>query len=142
MSSRMRRNFRPSRLLAVLLWVVASLPGDELERIQKSPENLWIRIFLSDPFMHFSVFGLLTLLMCREYFQESGRAIPAVRIGVLASGYGVMIEIYQAILPWRSFGLDDLTWNTVGVLFFLALVKWGLHLTAPSEEQGYRVRKG
>lgn len=125
------KGFIPAYLLSLLLWIVASLPGDDLDRIQKLPENLWLRFFLSDPFMHFLTFGLLTVLICRGYDQESKRSIPLVKIGLLASGYGLVIEIYQGILPWRSFGVDDLVWNTVGVLFFLGLVRWSLSLKVP-----------
>ncbi len=122
------KSFIPAYLLSLFIWIMASLPGDDLDKIQKSPENPWLRFFLSDPFMHFLVFGLLTLLICRGYDKESGRSIPLVKVGLLASGYGLMIELYQSILPWRSFGVDDLVWNTVGVLFFLGLVKWSLSL--------------
>jgi hypothetical protein len=78
---------------------MASLPGDDLDKIQKSPENPWLRFFLSDPFMHFLTFGLLALIICRGYDKESGRSIPLMRVGLLASGYGLMIELYQGILP-------------------------------------------
>ena len=43
-------------------------------------------------------------------------------VAVLAVGYGSFIEVYQGILPWRTFGFDDLFWNTLGILFVLALV--------------------
>ena len=122
------KSFIPAYLLSLFIWIMASLPGDDLDKIQKSPENPWPRFFLSDPFMHFLVFGLFTLLICRGYDKESERSIPLVKVGLLASGYGLMIELYQSILPWRSFGVDDLVWNTVGVLFFLGLVKWSLSL--------------
>jgi len=79
--------------------------------------------------MHFLVFGLLTLLICRGFYIESDGDIPLKIVAVLAIGYGFFIEAYQGILPWRSFGFDDFLWNTVGVLFFLTLVKaakrWG-----------------
>ncbi|MFH0789808.1 MAG: VanZ family protein [Pseudomonadota bacterium] len=108
---------------------MASLPGDDLERIQKFPENPWLRFFLSDPFMHFIVFGLLTLLICRGYDQQSRRSIPMATVGLLASGYGLLIEVHQGILPWRSFGLDDLFWNTMGVLFFLMAARGAVQLS-------------
>jgi len=117
-----RRNFIPAYLFSLLLWILASLPGDELQRIQIYPENPLLRIILSDPFMHFVVFGLLALLICRGFYSGSGRSIPLAIVAILAIGYGLLIEIYQGILPWRAFGLDDLFWNTVGVLFVLALV--------------------
>ena len=61
-----------------------------------------------------------------ERVRGGNRAVPFAKATVLASGYGLLIEIYQAMLPWRTFGLDDLVWNTVGVLFFLALLRWKL----------------
>jgi hypothetical protein len=79
---------------------MASLPGGDLEKIQRFPENPWLRFFLSDPFMHFLNFGLLTLLICRGYVKESRRSIPLVNVGLLASGYGLLIKVYQGILPW------------------------------------------
>lgn len=121
-----------------MLWVVASLPGEDLEKIQKYPENPLLRFFLSDPFMHFLVFGLLILLICRGFYQESKALIPIVRVGLIASGYGLIIEVYQGILPWRSFGLDDIVWNTVGVMFFLLLVKLSLSLRGTLEIQNQR----
>lgn len=45
-----------------------------------------------------------------------------VKVAVIASSYGLFLEVYQGILPWRNFGLDDLIWNAAGVLFFLTLV--------------------
>jgi len=122
------KSFIPAYLYSLFLWIVASLPGNDLQKIQKFPENPWLKFFLSDPFMHFLVFGLLTLLICRGYDKKPRKSIPLVRVGLFASGYGLMIELYQGILPWRSFGLDDLIWNTVGVLFFLGLVRGSLSL--------------
>ena len=116
------RNFFPAYLFSGLLWVAASLPGDELAKIQNFPDHLLLRFFLSDGFMHFLVFGLLTLLICLGYSQEV-KAVPWLRAGLMAIGYGLLIEIYQGILPWRSFGMDDLVWNTVGVSFFLIVCR-------------------
>ncbi len=124
------KSFIPAYLFASFMWIMASLPGNDLDKIQKLPVNSGFRFFLSDPFMHFLTFGLLTLMICRGYDKESERSIPWVRAGLLASGYGLMIELYQGILPWRSFGLDDLIWNTVGILFFLGLVRGSLSLKA------------
>lgn len=100
----------------------ASLPGENLQRIQTAPKSSWLSAILSDPVMHFLVFGLLTLLICIGFYRESKWSIPFVKVAIIASGYGLFIEIYQGILPWRGFGLDDLFWNTAGILFFLALV--------------------
>lgn len=115
------KGFFPAYLFSLLIWIVASLPGDDLEKIQRFPENQWLRFFLSDAFLHFLTFGLLTLLIVRGFYSQGRKSIPLLKIGLISSGYGLLIEIYQGILPWRSFGVDDLIWNIVGVLFFLGL---------------------
>ena len=112
----------PASLFGLLLLVQASMPGENLQRIQTSPKSAWLATILSDPVMHFLVFGLLTLLICMGFYRESKWSIRFLNVAVIASGYGLLIEVYQGILPWRSFGIDDLVWNTFGVLFFLALV--------------------
>lgn len=135
------KSFIPAYLYSLFLWIVASLPGNDLQKIQKFPEDPWLRFFLSDPFMHFLTFGLLALIICRGYDKGSGRSIPLVRVGLLAFVYGFMIELYQSVLPWRSFGLDDLIWNTVGILFFLGLVRGSLSLKVIARRVKDRVRK-
>ena len=118
-----RASFVPAGLLALLLWIVASLPGDDLQRVQSAPASPLLAFVLSDPFMHFLVSGLLTFLIGMGFHGKSRNPVPLVKVALLASGYGLLIEVYQGLLPWRSFGLDDLVWNTVGVLFFLGLTK-------------------
>ena len=121
-----RGSFVTVSLFSLALWVVATLPGDDLQRIQAAPKNPLLQVILSDPFMHFFVFGLLAVLLCVGFCSGSARPIPLAKVALLAFGYGLLIEVYQAILPWRSFGLDDLAWNTVGILFFLAVFRWHL----------------
>jgi len=117
-----RGSLVPAYSYSLLLWIMASLPGDELQSMQSYPDNPLLRIILSDPFMHFVLFGLLALLMFRGFYRESRRPIPLAIVAGLAIGYGFLIELYQGILPWRNFGLGDLVWNTLGILFVLAFV--------------------
>lgn len=117
-----RISFVPADLYAILLLVMASLPREDLQRIQAAPSNPLLATILSDPVMHFIVLGFLTLLICMGFYRESKWSIPLAKVAVIAFGYGLLIEVYQGILPWRSFGLDDLVWNAAGVLFFLVLV--------------------
>ena len=92
------------------------------EEFKGLPKRPFIRTILSDPFMHFLVFGLLALLIYRGCYQKSKNFIISVIVSLLAIGYGFLIEVYQRCLPWRSFGLDDLFWDTLGAIFFLTLV--------------------
>ena len=120
-----RFSFLPTILFCLLLWVVASLPGGELHKVQQSPQSFSLRFFLSDPVMHFLTFGLLSLLLCGGYYG-AGRPIPFLKVAGFTAGYGLLIEVYQAILPWRDFGLDDLFWNITGAACSLVLIKWQL----------------
>ena len=124
-SPRARRgSFVPAALLALALWGVASLPADELQAVQVAPGSALLRLLLSDRSMHALTFGLLTLLLgWGQRGRGAGRA-PLALAGGLAACYGLLIELYQALLPRRSFGLDDLAWNTLGVLAALALLRW------------------
>jgi VanZ family protein len=104
----------PAGLVALALLAVASLPGSDLQRVQAAPACLALRFLLSDPVMHTLESGLLAVLVARALRPVSGRWLRLA--GATALGYGLLIELYQALLPWRSFGLDDLAWNAVGVL--------------------------
>jgi VanZ family protein len=105
-------------LYGLLLLGVASLPGADLQRIQTAPENPWLRAVLSDPFMHALTFGLFSLLLAWGLAPRG--PLAWIRAALLALGFGLLIELYQALLPWRAFGIDDLVWNAVGVLLCLA----------------------
>lgn len=124
------RRFLPAALLALFLWLLASLPGDSLRRVHAVPRNPWLARILSDPFMHFLTSGLLALLLGSAFFRQAPDAVPFVRVALLASAYGLAIELYQGLLPWRAFGLDDLLWNTAGILFSLLLLRWRLRRRA------------
>ena len=132
--------FVPAVILVVLLFGVASLPGSDLHEVQSGPEGPLLRFLLSDPFMHFVTFALPTFLVGIGYHLSRNGKIPLGRVLLLAWGYGIIIELYQWILPWRAFGLDDLLWNTVGVLFALGLL-WGLQQRF-SRNLSYRKARG
>ena len=125
----------PAIFLSLFLWGVASLPGSDLYEVQSGPESPLLSFLLSDPFMHFLTYALLTFLVGIGYHLSRNGKIPLGRVALLAIGYGLFIEVYQWILPWRGFGLDDLLWNTVGVLFALGLL-W-THHTHSSQRKGY-----
>lgn len=96
--------FIPACLLSLLLWIIASLPGKDLQRIQTWPENELLAFILSDPFMHVLTFGVLTLLICLAFSRGSARPTPFIKVAAIACGYSLLIEVYQYILPWRGLG--------------------------------------
>ena len=118
-----KKSLIPAYIFSFVIFIIASLSGNELDRIQKSPETKWFQIALSDPFMHFIVFGVLAFLIYGGLYTSSRRNVSLVRVAFLACGYGLFIEVYQAIIPWRSFGIDDIIWNMAGVIFISAMIK-------------------
>ena len=118
-----KKSLLPAYIFSFIIFVVASFPGGDLDRVQKSLKTKRFQIVLSDPFMHFFVFGVLALLIYIGFYTSSPKNNPLVKVGILAGGYGLFIEIYQAIIPWRSFGFDDIIWNSAGVIFALVAIK-------------------
>jgi len=116
----------------LLLWVLASLPANSLERIQVTPESALLQIVLSDPCMHATTFAVLATLLTWGFERGRRRRVPCATGATLALGYGFLIELYQWALPWRAFGLDDLAWNAVGVIAGLALAWLWFHIRRPA----------
>ena len=119
-----RRGFVPAALFSLAQWGLATLPAGSLQSIQAAPHSALLRLLLSDPSMHVLTFALLALLIAWGFGLPAQGPARLAKIGLLAAGVGLVIEVYQGLLPWRSFGLDDLLWNTVGVLCALALLAW------------------
>ena len=112
----------PAILLSLSLLAIASLPGSDLHEVQTGPDSPLLRFLLSDPFMHFLTYALLAALLGAGFGLSRDRSFPFVQVALLAAGYGLLIEVYQWILPSRGFGLDDLVWNTAGVGFAMAVL--------------------
>jgi len=87
-----------------------------LEKVQRYPDNAFLRFLLSDPVMHWGVFAVLSGLLCYGFYRSGMNSNPLIKVILLGIGYVLFIEIYQAILPWRSFGFDDILWGCVGVV--------------------------
>jgi len=66
--------------------------------------------------MHWGVFAVLSGLLCYGFYHSGINFIPFIKVILLGIGYALFIEIYQAILPWRSFGFDDIFWDSTGVM--------------------------
>jgi len=99
------------------------LPGSELEKVQQYPDNAFLRFLLSDPVMHWGVFAVLSGLIFIGFYQSGINPIPWIKVILIGIGYVLLIEIYQAILPWRSFGFDDILWGSLGVIN-VAIIAW------------------
>jgi len=77
---------------------------------------------------HAVVFFLLAALAQAGYAQR--RIVARLMLALL--GYGLFIELVQALLPWREFSLWDWGADGVGIALCVALAHWlRRHLGAP-----------
>ncbi|MFN3395367.1 MAG: VanZ family protein [Thermodesulfovibrionales bacterium] len=111
-----------SRGLLLILWLFAVLifsiiPSPETD---VGPENL-------DKLIHFIIYGITAILFLRffsERYQRDKLTGPASIVA--ASFYGLMMEIFQSFLPYRSFSLSDMLSNLLGAAVFVTL--WNIIL--------------
>jgi VanZ family protein len=78
-----------------------------------------------DKVAHLVMYGILTVLFCRAFRQPSAlySASNAFALALITStGYGLIIECYQYLVPFRSFEGLDLLANALGSLS--ALLVW------------------
>jgi hypothetical protein len=82
----------------------------------------------SDKVGHAVVFFLLAALAQAGYAER--RIVARLMLALL--GYGLFIELVQALLPWREFSLWDWGADGVGIALCVALAHWlSRHLAAP-----------
>ncbi|MEW6109928.1 MAG: VanZ family protein [Nitrospirota bacterium] len=81
-----------------------------------------------DKVVHFVFYGIGAILFYR-YFAIRISNIRAVYLSVIiASAYGVFMEILQHFMPYRSFSFGDMAANASGALIFcIFYTKWRGH---------------
>jgi len=115
------RYFFPAYFFAALILIFSSLPPEGIEKARDFHKLLGL--LLSDYSLHLFAFGLLTALLSYGFFKTKNFSLPYLRIGLLSFGFGLFIELYQIFLPHRSFSLEDLASDLVGIIIFLFLIK-------------------
>ncbi len=116
------RPFLPAGFFAAVMFAGYSLPTGELEKIKESRN--FLKMAFSDFSLHFFIFALLAFLLGYGFSRRLKMKWAFLGSGLTAFGYGVFIEFWQGILPYRTFNFDDLTHDFFGALFGLA-VFWG-----------------
>ncbi len=61
-----------------------------------------------DKIVHFGIFGLLAMLATIE------KKTASIATLLVCAAYGVAIELIQYFLPWRSFEVLDMVFDTLG----------------------------
>ena len=118
----MRKNpFFPVYLYGIFVFVVSSLPTGKIEELQK--KYSFLEVLLSDFMMHFVVFTLFAVLMVYGFYKTKKTSIPYINIGLISFAYGLFIEVFQIPIPYRSFNLDDLVADLLGIAFALIIFR-------------------
>ena len=115
----------PPSVWAVLIYVLSLAPISTPE-----PVAAWELPNL-DKLIHAAFYGMLALLILRGWQREK---MPPLGLHgfvfALCMVFGIMIEIHQGLIPYRSFEGFDIVADAVGaagglVVWHLAMVRWG-----------------
>jgi len=113
--------FMPAWVFAVVMFGGCSVPVDKISKISES--HLILSVILSDSFLHFCMFGLLVWLICYGYYRLGRFRVPYIKIFFMAICYGLGIEIWQAVLSYRSFSIFDLFFDLLGITVGIIISK-------------------
>lgn len=116
------RRFLPSYIFGTAVILSASVPLESLDKIKGC--NTLLDILLSDCVFHFFAFGIFALLLSYGFLKRKEPAFPVLKIGLLSSCFGVLIEIIQIVIPYRTFGLIDIVFDLAGIVTALVLYKF------------------
>lgn len=104
------------RGLLLLLWllIVLILSIIPVPETDVGPKDL-------DKVVHFVIYGITALLFWRFLHNMEGCGMIGLISVAFASLYGILIEIIQSLLPYRSFSVGDIVSNTLGAIAFVIL---------------------
>lgn len=108
-----KRSFYPSYAFAFLIVVFSSLPTEQFEKIKEFSGIF--QIVFSNFFLHFTAFGGLVILLYWGYKRTPNSRPPFLKMGMYSFLFGIFIEFYQLIFPYRHFALKDLAADLLGV---------------------------
>jgi len=73
--------------------------------------------------MHFFSFGIFAWLLFYGFYKAGKIPDPFFRIVLYPAAYGLFIELFQILLPYRFFGINDLVSDFLGAVAALVLFK-------------------
>jgi len=107
--------YAPLVLYWIILLAATSLPGHSVPNTG-----------VSDKILHFSAYGILTVLLCFTiHFQEKIKWLskkPFLYTISIVMAYAILDEIHQSFIPGRSTELLDLLADFLGSLLGLLIV--------------------
>jgi polysaccharide biosynthesis protein VpsQ len=102
-----------------LIWLQSSHfnPDSFYELTYKINERILLMIGMALEFGHLFEFGILYFLLILMILSYSGLTKPKEWLCFfVAASYGLIDEIHQIVVPYRSFSLLDLLKNLIGIM--------------------------
>jgi len=112
------KHFLPAYIFGVLLLIGASVSSRSLTKIKDI--HKFFDVVLSENSLHFFGFGIFAALLAWGYYKTKSSGV-FLRAGLFSFSYGLLIEVYQYFLPYRSAELKDLVLDATGILIMLGL---------------------
>ena len=116
-------------IYAAVILIGHSIPASRLLHFTRRL-NRFFQYLFSDTSFHFFVFGFFAWLLCYGYYKAGKKKVPYVRIFLVSLFYGALIEVWQAVLPYRYFDRRDLLFDFLGISVFMiafwAMRRWGI----------------
>jgi VanZ family protein len=111
--------FIPAYGFATLILIGSSIPTYTLHRLQRHSSIL--KILLSDFVIHFVAFAILTVLLSIGYVKSKRTKIWWLKAALVSMFVGVLVEVIQTFLPYRSFSTRDLGIDVIGIITALII---------------------
>jgi len=105
----------PWQMLLVIIFILSSISQQNLPDFTRE---------VSDKILHFIVFGLLGFFMIHSFKNSYSQVIQKYAAGwaiIFTSGYGIVDELHQILVPGRSCSLGDWLADTAGALLAVTL---------------------
>jgi len=112
------KSFIPAYIFAVLIIIGSSISTEGLEKFENA--NIFSEIVFSHYTIHFFGFGILAVLLAWGFHKKRSSSVLK-RAGLLALFFGLFIEVYQFLLPHRSFSVLGLAVDCAAIVVALWL---------------------
>ena len=119
-----------------LIWVLSSLPHDAVIRVSHNEFDKWFKESL-----HLIEFGILYGLIVLFFLMIGTFSLRTSRVAAIwACLYGVVDELHQYSVPYRSFAVIDIVKDFIGV-FVCYLIITRTFFADPPRQPGLALKK-
>lgn len=105
-------NFIPAFIWAVIIYILLVMPAADI------PASPFFELVHFDKWVHASLFGTLTFLICFPFFKTTRASLSFfIWIGIASLAYGIIMEFVQKYLTTdRDYDVWDMAADAAGVI--------------------------